>query len=121
MTAKDFRIHNSTSSMRHTTPKQPVKRALLCAFAGLLAATSAFTADGAMPAAQKAKAAKTGRPAAVGPVVGENKATPVDRFKVPAGFKIELVYTVPGGAQGSWVNLCVDPKGRILASDQYGG
>src|SRR5687768_18306502 len=26
-----------------------------------------------------------------------------------------------GGAQGSWVNLCVDPKGRIIASDQFGG
>ena len=61
------------------------------------------------------------RQVAVGPVVGENKATPVSRFKVPAGFKVELIYSVPGGPQGSWVNLCVDPKGRIIASDQYGG
>jgi putative heme-binding domain-containing protein len=28
---------------------------------------------------------------------------------------------VPGGEQGSWVNLCIDHRGRILASDQYGG
>ncbi len=28
---------------------------------------------------------------------------------------------MPGGEQGSWVNLCLDDKGRILASDQYGG
>jgi putative heme-binding domain-containing protein len=61
------------------------------------------------------------RPTAVGPVVGENKATPVSRFKVPAGFKVELIYSVPGATQGSWVNLCVDPKGRVIASDQYGG
>ena len=25
------------------------------------------------------------------------------------------------GEQGSWVNLCLDDKGRIIASDQYGG
>ena len=58
---------------------------------------------------------------AVGPVMGENKATPVSRLKVPDGFKVELVYSVPGGEQGSWVNLCTDAKGRIIASDQYGG
>ena len=107
--------------MRYTTPKQPVSRVFICAFAGLLAATSAFAADGANSPAKAPRKAKSGRPAAVGPVVGENKATPVDRFKIPAGFKVELIYTVPGGSQGSWVNLCVDPKGRIIASDQYGG
>lgn len=53
--------------------------------------------------------------------VGENKATPADRIKVAPGFKVELLYTVPGGEQGSWVALCTDPKGRIIASDQYGG
>ena len=58
---------------------------------------------------------------AVGPVVGENKATPVERLKVAKDFKVELLYSVPGAEQGSWVNLCVDDKGRILASDQYGG
>ncbi len=34
---------------------------------------------------------------------------------------MELLYSVPGGDQGSWVNLCLDNRGRILASDQYGG
>ena len=53
--------------------------------------------------------------------VGENKATPVSRIKVAKDFKVELLYSVPGGEQGSWVNLCTDPKGRIIASDQYGG
>ena len=28
---------------------------------------------------------------------------------------------MPGETQGSWVNLCADDKGRIYASDQYGG
>src|SRR5205085_955263 len=53
--------------------------------------------------------------------VGENKATPISRIKVAKDFQVELLYSVPGGEQGSWVNLCTDPKGRIIASDQYGG
>ena len=64
---------------------------------------------------------KPKRPAAVGPAIGENKATPVSRIKAAKDFKVELLYSVPGEAQGSWVNLCADDKGRILASDQYGG
>lgn len=39
---------------------------------------------------------------------------------VPAGFKVELLYNVPKAEQGSWVSMTVDPKGRILAGDQYG-
>ena len=58
---------------------------------------------------------------AVGPVVNENKATPIDRIKVAKDFRVELLYSVPGEAEGSWVNLCLDDKGRIIASDQYGG
>ena len=68
----------------------------------------------------KAKApAKKGDPDA-GKAIGENKATPIDRIKAPAGFKVELLYSVPGDVQGSWVALCADDKGRIYASDQYG-
>ncbi|HEY3900323.1 MAG TPA: c-type cytochrome [Chthoniobacter sp.] len=40
---------------------------------------------------------------------------------VPPGFKVELLYTVPKENQGSWVSLTVDSKGRLIASDQYGG
>lgn len=50
-----------------------------------------------------------------------NEATPVDRIKVAKGFKVELLYSVPFEAQGSWVNLCADDKGRLLVSDQFGG
>lgn len=78
------------------------------------------------PKAAKAKAKAKDRPApprqdAVGPAVGENVATPVSRIKAPEGFRVELLYSVPGTELGSWVALCSDDKGRIYASDQYGG
>jgi putative heme-binding domain-containing protein len=50
-----------------------------------------------------------------------NLATPVDKIKALDGFKVELLYSVPAETQGSWVNLCTDPKGRLLVSDQFGG
>ncbi len=50
-----------------------------------------------------------------------NKATPVSRIKVAKGFQVELLYSVPGETQGSWINLCTDNKGRLLTSDQFGG
>ncbi len=63
---------------------------------------------------------KAKRPDAVGPAIGANVATPVTNIKTLPDFKVELLYSVPGGEQGSWVNLCADEKGRIYASDQYG-
>ncbi|MDZ4685224.1 MAG: c-type cytochrome [Planctomycetaceae bacterium] len=51
----------------------------------------------------------------------EPAATPPELLKVAKGFRVELLYSVPMATQGSWVNLCVDPKGRLIASDQYGG
>src|SRR5262249_41688555 len=50
----------------------------------------------------------------------EPPATPAEQLKVAKGFKVELLYSVPKDKQGSWVNLCVDPKGRLITSDQYG-
>jgi len=88
-------------------------------------ATKAFLQLAAdTPAAPKAKAkakapAKKADPDA-GKAIGENKATPVERIKAPEGFKVELLYSVPGETQGSWVALCADDQGRIYASDQYG-
>ncbi|MEQ2008413.1 MAG: c-type cytochrome [Limisphaerales bacterium] len=75
-------------------------------------------------AAQDAKKKQPGKkaPAAnAGAAVNENKATPLERIKVMKDFKVELLHSVPIGEQGSWVNLCTDGKGRIIASDQYGG
>jgi putative heme-binding domain-containing protein len=50
----------------------------------------------------------------------EPMATPAESLKIAKDFKVELLYSVPKGTQGSWVNMCVDPKGRLIVSDQYG-
>lgn len=39
---------------------------------------------------------------------------------VAKGFKVEKLYNVPKDQEGSWVALTVDPKGRLIACDQYG-
>ncbi|MBX3443650.1 MAG: c-type cytochrome [Planctomyces sp.] len=50
----------------------------------------------------------------------QSEATPVERISLLPGFQAELLYSVPGEEQGSWVSLCVDDKGRLITSDQYG-
>jgi putative heme-binding domain-containing protein len=57
-----------------------------------------------------------------GPAASKSKpsATPAARIKAPEGFRVELIYSVPKETQGSWVNMTVDPKGRLIVSDQYG-
>src|SRR5262249_44061369 len=50
----------------------------------------------------------------------EPPATPAERIKIIKDFKVELLYSVPKDKEGSWINLCVDPKGRLIVSDQYG-
>ena len=49
-----------------------------------------------------------------------SKATPSERLVVKEGFNVERLYSVPKGEFGSWVTLCEDDKGRLLAGDQYG-
>ena len=51
----------------------------------------------------------------------QSEATSIGNISVKDGFKVELLYTVPKEKFGSWVNLCVDDKSRIIASDQFGG
>ncbi len=51
----------------------------------------------------------------------EPQATDVNTLKVIPGFEVELLYSVPKESQGSWVSMTVDPKGRLIVSDQYGG
>lgn len=92
----------------------------------LKAGAGAAKAKAKAKAKANANAKAKDRPApprqdAVGPAVGENVATPVSRIKAPEGFRVELLYSVPGTELGSWVALCADDKGRIYASDQYGG
>ena len=54
-------------------------------------------------------------------------ATPADAFSVAEGFTIKMVHAVKSKsdgdnpAEGSWVAMTVDPKGRLIASDQGGG
>ena len=51
----------------------------------------------------------------------DTKATPIESISVKDGFEVELLFTVPKERLGSWVNLCLDDKNRIIASDQFGG
>jgi len=51
----------------------------------------------------------------------QNEATSIENISAKDGFKVELLHTVPKEKLGSWVNLCVDDKNRIIASDQFGG
>jgi len=53
------------------------------------------------------------------PVLAVAQVATVDDFTLAEGFEAELVYKVPDG-QGSWVSLTTDPKGRLIACDQYG-
>jgi putative heme-binding domain-containing protein len=49
----------------------------------------------------------------------ETDAGPAAELRPLPGFRAEVVYRVPR-AQGSWVCLTCDPKGRLITSDQYG-
>ena len=69
--------------------------------------------EGAKPTPEAAQAPSPKKPA-VSPVLTG------DKLHGPKGFQVSLLYTVPRDSQGSWVNLAVDPKGRLIASDQYG-
>ena len=52
--------------------------------------------------------------------IAQAQAPVAGAFRTPPGFEVDMVYEVPIKEQGSWVCLCVDPKGRLIASDQYG-
>src|SRR4051812_42774267 len=84
----------------------------------LLASAVVFAAQPDAPKKKKAETAGSGSRAAMAQLT---EATPPSAIQVAPGFKVELLYAVPKGDQGSWVALTIDPKGRILASDQYGG
>ncbi|SFC09746.1 c-type cytochrome [Spirosoma endophyticum] len=45
----------------------------------------------------------------------------VDKLKLQPGFKAEHLYSISENHEGSWVSMTFDDKGRIIASDQYGG
>lgn len=45
----------------------------------------------------------------------------VDKLKLQPGFKAEHLYSISENHEGSWVSMTFDDKGRMIASDQYGG
>lgn len=51
---------------------------------------------------------------------GPAESVAASEITVPKGFKVEKLYNVPKDQEGSWVALTVDPKGRLIACDQYG-
>jgi putative heme-binding domain-containing protein len=84
-------------------------------FGGLVAALVALSLSPALPPAQGQK--KTGKKPPSG---REPTATPVEHIKVKKDFRVELLYSVPRATQGSWVSMTVDPRGRLITSDQSG-
>ncbi len=42
-------------------------------------------------------------------------------LKLQPGFKAEHLYSISENHDGSWVSMTFDDKGRVIASDQYGG
>ena len=49
-----------------------------------------------------------------------SQVTRPERLVVKEGFEVERLYSVPKEDFGSWVVLCEDDKGRLIAGDQYG-
>ena len=72
----------------------------------------------AAPAPKAKAAAKTKEAPKVAGPAPEN--FPVEKLKVAKGFKVELVHSVDRNGEGSWVSMTVDPKNRLIVSDQYG-
>jgi len=79
-----------------------------------VSAQRAFAQDSKEPAVKKQG------PKEKGPKEKGLSATPAKSFRAPEGFEVEMVYEVPSKEQGSWVAMCVDLKGRLIVSDQYG-
>ncbi len=57
----------------------------------------------------------------VSPATVEGANPKIDKIRLQPGFKIEHLYSPSDAKIGSWVAMCFDDKGRIIASDQYGG
>ena len=63
---------------------------------------------------------ETSAPKGLTAKVGAAADKTVGNVRIAKGFKIDLIYSVPSRTQGSWVALCVDPRGRLIAADQNG-
>ncbi|MDB5296560.1 MAG: putative heme-binding protein [Phycisphaerales bacterium] len=88
----------------------------LCAAAAIPLVAQQAPAPATAPAAKKKAAPRPPAPK----TNNAAQATPADKLHVAPGFRVELLHTVPAEAEGSWVAMCVDPKGRLIVCDQYG-
>lgn len=88
--------------------------------AALLFVTSLLVISLSPPSNADAQILKKNKVAPPAVAAKEPPATDPATMKVAKGFKVELLYSVPRSEQGSWVNMCTDPKGRLIVSDQYG-
>ena len=75
--------------------------------------------DGGLVAPGHAQAKKAARKRAI-PTGPGPEATSLATVKPLKGFQVELVHSVPRDTEGSWVSMTVDPKNRLIVSDQYG-
>jgi putative heme-binding domain-containing protein len=50
-----------------------------------------------------------------------SKDPKIANLKLPEGFHADHLYGPSENGEGSWVSMTFDDKGRIIASDQYGG
>ncbi|MEM7513916.1 MAG: hypothetical protein AAF388_23515, partial [Bacteroidota bacterium] len=59
---------------------------------------------------------------ACNPISESNSQKPISaaNLNLPDGFMAELLYAPSAQAQGSWVSITKDDKGRLITSDQYG-
>ncbi|MFN7732495.1 MAG: heme-binding protein [Pirellula sp.] len=69
-------------------------------------------------AAQKLKVIGKYGDAPWGKVLDGGRARTNNAFAIVPGFAIERLFRVPKDELGSWVCMTVDPKGRLIASDQ---
>ena len=73
------------------------------------------------PDAKARPKAKANAKAKAKPAQGPAPApTFLNSLKLLKGFAVEPVHVVDRANEGSWVSMTLDPKGRLIASDQYG-
>ena len=103
---------------------RPSPRCVSTVAVAALFCLSAFAGAADDPPASKARAKARDRgKAAAKPKADARPAPknlPVEKLKVIPGFKVELVHNVERDGEGSWVSMTIDPKHRLIVSDQYG-
>lgn len=118
-----FQVDPATGALAPTGGKIDVPRPVCVKFVTLdepAAPAKAKPAAAKKPGAKKKAAADPTAQKPAAPLK-DPPATPISQIKVKKDFQVELLHSVPKDVEGSWVNMCVDPKGRLIVSDQYGG